>query len=67
MNWEMFDEDEVFKFLDYLRESGDVNVFGYYSLLMLEFGMTYVEAREWLTQWLGSSDQWDDDETKEEL
>lgn len=67
MNWEMFDEDEVFTFLDDLRDLGVINMFGATSFLMDEFNMEKYEARLWLSEWMSSFDQRNDHEAKEEL
>ena len=40
------------KFLDELRESGDVNMFGARPYIMDEFGLDKHEAGEILTEWM---------------
>jgi hypothetical protein len=42
---------EIFEFLDDLRESGVINMFGAPRVLMDEFGMTRVEAKETFIAW----------------
>lgn len=42
---------EIFEFLDDLRESGEINMFGAPRVLMDVFGMNRVEAKETFIAW----------------
>lgn len=42
------------EYLDKLRESGEVNMFGARSYLMQEFGLDRKEAGEILSEWMKS-------------
>tara|TARA_R110000803_G_scaffold19562_5_gene51108 strand:- start:155 stop:298 length:144 start_codon:yes stop_codon:yes gene_type:complete len=44
--------EEVFEYLDNLRESGEINMFGAVPHIQNEFGIEKKEAREILTEWL---------------
>ncbi len=44
--------DEVFEYLDALRESGITNMFGAAPYLMEEFGFDKREASQWLVEWM---------------
>ncbi len=44
--------NEVFDYLDALRESGATNMFGATPYLMEEFGFDKHEAKHWLTEWM---------------
>ena len=44
--------DEVFEYLDALRESGITNMFGAAPYLMEEFGFDKQEASRWLVEWM---------------
>ena len=44
--------DEVFDYLDGLRESGVTNMFGAAPYLMEEFGFDKREASQWLVEWM---------------
>jgi hypothetical protein len=44
--------DEVFDYLDALRESGVTNMFGAAPYLMKEFGFDKREAGQWLVEWM---------------
>lgn len=46
------DEDDVFSFLDELRDSGVTNMFGARPYLQETFGFDRQEAGEWLTRWM---------------
>ena len=48
----MIDEQEVFEYLDALRESGVVNMFGATPYIVAEFGVTEVEAKRLLMKWM---------------
>ena len=50
--WKYYDRDEVFEFLDDLRESGETNMFGARPYLVYEFGMTKREAGAVLSEWM---------------
>ena len=45
-------KDEVYTFLDVLRESGVTNMFGATPYLVAEFGFDKKEARQWLSSWM---------------
>ena len=47
-------EDEHLEYLDELRESGEVNMFGARSYLMDEFWLAKKEAGEILKYWMGT-------------
>ncbi|MCB8988116.1 MAG: hypothetical protein H6661_10255 [Ardenticatenaceae bacterium] len=51
---EEWDEDEVFDFLDTLRDSGVVNMFGARPYLQETFGFDQDTAADWLTRWMES-------------
>ena len=42
----------VFEYLDELRESGVVNMFGAGTYVMEEYDLTKQEAREYVTDWI---------------
>jgi hypothetical protein len=44
--------NEVFEYLDDLRESGETNMFGARPYLMEEFGFDQREATRWLAEWM---------------
>jgi hypothetical protein len=44
--------NEVFDYLDALRESGATNMFGATPYLMEEFGFDKHDAKRWLTDWM---------------
>jgi hypothetical protein len=44
--------NEVFEYLDALRESGVTNMFGASPYLMEEFGFEKHEASRWLAEWM---------------
>lgn len=46
------DKDEVFEFLDDLRESGATNMFGAAAYIVAEFGITSAEASTLLSEWM---------------
>lgn len=48
--WSM-EEDDFFVFLDILRESGEINMFGAPRELQNEFGLSKQEARDVFTKW----------------
>lgn len=45
-------KQEVYEYLNGLRESGDTNMYGARPYLQEEFGFTETEAREWLLAWM---------------
>jgi len=51
---EEWDEDEVFDFLDTLRESGVVNMYGARPFLQETFHFDKEQAAGWLTKWVES-------------
>ena len=46
------EKQEVFEYLDELRESGVTNMFGARPYVMAEFGMAKKEAAGLLTEWM---------------
>ena len=50
----MTEEEEVFEYLDDLRESGVTNMFGARAYLQEEFGLEREPARKLLVEWMGS-------------
>lgn len=55
-----YDREEVYKFLDELRDCGETNMFGAGPYLRRKFGMSQEESWAWLREWM------DDYEGKEE-
>jgi len=53
---------EVYQFLNDLRESGAVNMFGATPYLMDEFDMDKKEAIKYLSTWMDNFGKEDDDE-----
>jgi uncharacterized glyoxalase superfamily protein PhnB len=47
------DKDDVYEYLNKLRESGVTNMFGATPYLQNYFGFTKGYARAWLGQWMG--------------
>ena len=47
-------KDEVFEYLEELRDSGETNMFGAGPYLMQEFSIDKRAAQAWLTLWMGS-------------
>ena len=45
-------KEDIFEYLDELRESGSVNIFGAGQYLELEFDLTKHEARQYLSQYM---------------
>lgn len=45
-------QEEIFQYLDDLRESGVTNMFGSPAYLQEEFGLEKSEAREWFFKWI---------------
>ena len=56
MTYEYVDETEqkVFEYLDRLRESSDVNMYGAAPFLMAEFGLERKTARGKLVKWMNT-------------
>ena len=48
------DKAEAFEFLNELRESGSINMFGAGPILAFEFGLDNNEARSILREWMES-------------
>jgi hypothetical protein len=48
----MYDENEVFEYLDDLRKSGETNMFGARPYLQREFLMDKREAADYLMKWM---------------
>lgn len=48
------DTQEVFSFLDALRESGATNMFGAAPYIQREFGVDRTRARDLLLEWMES-------------
>ena len=46
--------EEYFNYLDMVRESGHINMFGAAPYLQEEFGLSRNEARHVLTEWMQS-------------
>lgn len=44
--------EEVYEYLEELRQSGTVNMFGAAPMLALERGYDIKTARAWLSQWM---------------
>jgi len=53
----MDNNNEYFEFLDDLRDSGTVNMFGASVDLREEFGLGKIEVRKILSQWMDSYDE----------
>ena len=51
------DQDEVFHFLDDLRESGDTNMFGAGPYVETEFNISRQTARDLVTEWMKTFDE----------
>jgi hypothetical protein len=45
-------KDEMFDFLDAVRESGAVNMFEGAKLIQYEYGLSRYEARDILVEWM---------------
>ena len=45
-------ESEIFVYLDELRESSKVNMFGAAPYIMEQFGISKQEAQEYLSAWM---------------
>ena len=51
------DQEEVFVYLDSLRESGEINMFGAAPYIQEMFGYSRAEAREMLFKWMETYSQ----------
>lgn len=47
-------KEQVFEYLNKLRKSGEINMFGAILILQEEFELTYVQARDYLLEWMKS-------------
>lgn len=47
-------QEQIYQYLDRLRESGATNMFGAGPYLEAEFDFTPKEAKHWLVQWMAS-------------
>lgn len=45
-------KQQVFEYLDKLRKSGEINMLGAIQVLQEEFELTYVQARDYLLEWM---------------
>jgi len=45
-------KDDVYTFLNDIRESGETNMFGATPYIQREFGIEKKEARAWLSSWM---------------
>jgi len=45
-------KDEMFEFLDSVRESGHINMFGAAPLLQEVFGLSRFDAKDTLLEWM---------------
>ena len=45
-------EQDVFRYLDNLRESGDTNMFGAVPYIVKDFEMTKYDANRFLVKWM---------------
>lgn len=50
----MINKEDVFEYLDELRESGITNMFGAAPYVAEEFNIEKEEARKYLTEWMES-------------
>lgn len=53
----MAEFDVYFKYLDDLRDSGEVNMFGALPYLVSEFGLSKSEAQRALIEWMRTYDK----------
>lgn len=49
---EAIEKQEIFEFLDWVRESGTTNMFGAGPLIQQGYGVSRYEARELLSEWM---------------
>lgn len=47
-----YDKNDVFVFLDELRESGETNMYGARPYIQAEFGCGAEQAKEYLLEWM---------------
>lgn len=52
MNSEIQDKENYFSFLDIIRESGQINMFGAAPVLQETYGLSRTEARQVLLEWM---------------
>lgn len=50
----MYSEEEIFNYLNELRDSGETNMFGAGAFLQEKFGMDTAEASGWIGNWMNS-------------
>lgn len=50
--WDLYDQDEVFEYLDLLRETGATNMFGAGPYLVRDFEMSRNDSRAALSEWM---------------
>ena len=51
------DKNAVFEFLDVIRESGSINMFGAAPYIVDAFGVTRYEAKDLLLEWMRTFSQ----------
>lgn len=51
------DKEEVFSYLDMVRESGAINMFGAAPYVAEAFGLSKREARDLLLEWMQTFDE----------
>lgn len=47
-------QEDVFEYLDELRDSGVTNMWGSPAYVEREFGITWNEATKWVSKWMDS-------------
>lgn len=50
----MPNKEEIFNYLDKVRESGEINMFGVVAVLQQEFNISQVLATRILTEWMNT-------------
>ena len=50
-------EDQIFEYLDELRESGVTNMFGAPQYLIDEFDLDKIDAREYVQKWMNTFEE----------
>ena len=58
-------KEEIYQYLDVLRESGVTNMFGAAPYLGRAFGFEKKESHEWLSRWMNDFGKDDDDDEEE--
>jgi hypothetical protein len=48
----MFNKEEVFEYLDELRDSGATNMFGAAPYVQTTFGVSYNDAKDLVVEWM---------------